>query len=151
MKTFLRNMGYISLGILISIAVTSFLPQTIKAVTAQLSTTTMLPMQDINTLMNEFPKSEKLKTTPLPYALPAINIHNNGNPSQMDMNGDGLLDMVYSYYNGNHGNQYVLLNTGSGFEMVYSCRKTTDYGPYSQIKGVYYQGDCADPNHPYTL
>jgi hypothetical protein len=150
-------MAYISLGIILSVATMTVLPQTIKSVTAQLSTPTVLPLQEINEYGKKLPKYEKIKTTPVSYALPAINIYqNNGQPTQMDMNGDGLLDIVFanagydsSYGSGLVGTQYVLLNTGSGFEISYFCKKdfkTKWMGTHAELDFTYYQGECADTN-----
>lgn len=90
----------------------------------------------------------------LEYALPAVNQFNYVNigsyyyysPVHMDMNGDGLLDMVYSKvdYGGyppvpTKSEQYVMLNTGSAFDLVYVCY-------YYSTSNPKYQGDCADPS-----
>lgn len=84
------------------------------------------------------------------YALPMGNINNNSakftKPSQMDMNADGLIDLIYSgtvlpEYNLTQDStaagyiQYVMLNTGNGFRLVYACKQ----GPPT----YHYQGDCA--------
>lgn len=157
MKTFLRNLAYISLGILLSILASTVLPHTIKSVTAQLSTRMILPLQDMYTYTKQLPKYEKLKASPVPYALPAINIsQNNGQPIQMDMNGDGLLDIVYAGVGSAQGvgqiaNQYVLLNTGSGFEIAYICQKDYRYVPNRhppEVDQIFYRGHCADTNFP---
>jgi hypothetical protein len=159
MKTFLRNMAYISLGVILSVVTAAILPQTIKAVTAQLSTTRVMPLQDMRAYINQSPKYEKLKTTPVSYALPAININqNNGQPIQTDMNGDGLSDIVYATTTNVSdaggllvGTQYVLLNTGSGFEIAYFCQKDFRYVPNVypyQVDQIFYRGHCADTNFP---
>ncbi|MGE3340616.1 MAG: hypothetical protein AB7J46_01555 [Candidatus Altimarinota bacterium] len=59
-------------------------------------------------------------------------------PLLQDINGDGLPDMIYSYDNKNYAglnylHQYVMLNNGKGFDLVYSCYRNN--GTYT--------GDCA--------
>lgn len=93
----------------------------------------------------------------VPYAMPweAAYAYVQGQkvPTLIDMNGDGLTDMVFSdgavsvmggagVVNFKSGQQWVALNVGDGYELVYYCKITTDYngGQY----GVYnYYGDCA--------
>jgi hypothetical protein len=82
----------------------------------------------------------------VPYGLPPVHLFSSGYnnslmPIVMDINGDGLSDLVYSqmpeyYLDRYNGKQYVLLNTGSGFEKAYYCR-------YSANGATQYSGDCA--------
>jgi hypothetical protein len=63
-------------------------------------------------------------------------------PVYVDMNGDGLVDVLYSYYNlpaSGYGTwrQYLLYNTGSGFEVAWKC--VMEGGLNSK-----FYGDCAD-------
>lgn len=86
--------------------------------------------------------------TSVDYALPMMEIHDKSqwwsiSPLQMDLNADGLSDFVYSTVYSNQ-TQYVMLNTGNGFRMVYVCK----YTPQNTNPQVYqasygYQGDCA--------
>jgi hypothetical protein len=43
-------------------------------------------------------------------------------PVMGDVNGDGILDMLYSYNWDRTWYQFVALGTGSGFTVVYSCK-----------------------------
>jgi hypothetical protein len=79
------------------------------------------------------------------------NIMNGGgvqyerNPVYMDLNGDSMTDVLFSYYSpGNYGSwqQYLLLNTGSGFQVAWKCVMAG--GQNSK-----FYGDCADPNSLY--
>jgi hypothetical protein len=82
----------------------------------------------------------------VPYSLPEIHLASymsspGGSgfaPDIMEVNGDGLFDLVFSvlpgYNIGSEFKQYVLLNTGIGFEVAYYCRAS----------GGSYEGDCAD-------
>jgi hypothetical protein len=54
----------------------------------------------------------------------------------IDLNGDGLVDYIYSYRSQNQvpaSRDCVNLNTGTGWENVYRCAKS----------GATYYGDCA--------
>ena len=63
----------------------------------------------------------------MPYALPKTQIHidhgsgNQESPVNMDINGDGLLDLVFSLTAGASTKQYVALNRGGKYELVYTC------------------------------
>lgn len=62
-------------------------------------------------------------------------------PIQMDVNGDGLSDLVFSSVS-NQYLQYIYTNTGGQFEQTYYCNQT-----YNAIDNInYFYGDCADPN-----
>jgi hypothetical protein len=78
-------------------------------------------------------------------------------PYVVDINGDGLLDVMYSSYReplyrrgGNiHGQLDQYINIGSprgGFARVFSCTQRA-YGSPGPIYYLY-SGDCADTNHP---
>ena len=63
-----------------------------------------------------------------------------------DINGDGLLDFIYSnHYNESNNSQEaqirdcVMLNNGRGFEIVYRCVATKN-----STAGMTFYGDCAD-------
>ncbi|MGE3340617.1 MAG: hypothetical protein AB7J46_01560 [Candidatus Altimarinota bacterium] len=159
MKSLLKNFSILFLGVSLTLFSVYLLPSTIKSVTAQLSTTTVLPFQDIYATINQYPKYQNIKNAAVPYGLPAITLNTPSNnfaaPFQIDMNGDGLLDIVYSsigngsYGAGTIGTQFVLINNGSGFEIGYSCKrdyKTTSYSSAGSqfLDYIYYQGTCAD-------
>jgi hypothetical protein len=98
------------------------------------------------------PRSKSLVSGDVNFEFPFINyfhVANHGNipfimPTQMDINGDGLSDFVYSVvavpYAVNE--QYILLNSSNGYELAYYCSITPDSG------GSIYLGHCADPNNP---
>lgn len=81
-----------------------------------------------------------------PYALPGMDMYTMADggyfdPINMDINGDGLTDMVVSnYYNMNDFRQAVMLSTGTGYNLDYVCIRQWD-GASGQYK---YWGDCAD-------
>jgi hypothetical protein len=99
------------------------------------------------------------KATNLPrFSLPEINlyqyINNTEMPVQMDVNGDGLFDFVYSSYWENSSppgsypyahllRQYIMLNTGSNFQLAYVCKHVVEYWSSGQIRYNDYYGDCA--------
>ncbi len=60
----------------------------------------------------------------------------------LEINGDGLVDHVYYYNRISDNKAYVdactMLNTGSGWEIVYKCVTTAQDGVFT------YYGDCAD-------
>ncbi|HMQ01736.1 MAG TPA: VCBS repeat-containing protein [Candidatus Doudnabacteria bacterium] len=65
-----------------------------------------------------------------------------------DINGDGLPDYVYTYYNkisSNYTNSgCVYLNTGNGWEKVFACwSKVEIHGTTGNIISQRYIGDCA--------
>lgn len=82
----------------------------------------------------------------LTYPLPivslhgsAINAHSGGHetiPITIDVNGDGLVDLVMSENNKQTGawQQYVYLNNGNGWDQVYECNKADFSSPWT--------GDC---------
>jgi hypothetical protein len=147
MKSFLKNLSLISLGALISASILIILPQQIRAVTANLNPQAIVPLINENELFTQLPRSSQKIKHAIPFALPDLSIHTFMNyksaPLQMDINGDGLIDIVYSY--SPHiliSTQYVLLNNGNGFENGYLCKKSPDVLGFPS-----YQGDCADPNH----
>lgn len=143
MKSFLKNLCLVFLGVVISVATTSFLPAQIRAVTASLSTTTIKPLDAPSASLSQFPESSRILETVTPFALPAIPMHNNGYPIQIDMNGDGLLDLVYSTVYTSGASQYVLLNNGQGFDAAYLCNKSF---VATRTPQHVYRGHCADPN-----
>ena len=57
----------------------------------------------------------------------------------IDINGDGLIDVLYHYYHKHTSrrNYEVYLNNGNGFDRTYYC----------YYDGTY-TGDCADPDKP---
>ncbi len=94
------------------------------------------------------------------YALPFENffayIDNRRVPTLIDVNGDGLTDMIYSFvyvagdwgntsYGERSGTQWVVLNVGDGYELVYFCNiENQKDGNNQKIYGSYeYKGDCA--------
>ena len=96
-----------------------------------------------------------MRSTSANYALPQEEIyqsvqyhtgtsHIKWAPIQMDLNSDGLQDLVYSRYQENYyplgGHQYVMLNNGNGFELVYGCIMTR----VDLVQAIKYKGDCAD-------
>jgi len=78
-------------------------------------------MQDFYGELSTTSNTSSTKDTDVPNALPKANFHSNYMPMLIDMNGDGLTDMVYSRYISAETYQYVLLNTGDGFEFAYTC------------------------------
>jgi len=81
------------------------------------------------------------------YALVAL-MENSYSPSSsimytyktiVDINGDGLNDILYHVYN---YNQFAVFlnNGGMGFDIVYRCRR--------HQSPLLYEGDCADPDRP---
>lgn len=91
------------------------------------------------------------------YTLPFENffsfIDNKRVPTLIDVNGDGLTDMIYSYVyvwgeesiGQRDGTQWVVLNVGDGYELVYYCKVANQRNASNQIiNGAYeYWGDCA--------
>jgi hypothetical protein len=92
---------------------------------------------------NSFPAGGRVPGT-VDFALPFMEfttVIQDGNnrrhsPLFVDVNGDGLIDMLYSrmLYDGLSATQFVALNTGSGWEYVYVCRRNSQ---------GYYYGDCS--------
>lgn len=78
-------------------------------------------------------------------------------PVFQDINGDGLADLIYSgpqrrYGASSQANnlQYVLINNGNGFDLVYFCKASGVYdGPGGALRITSAIGDCADPNFAY--
>jgi hypothetical protein len=80
-------------------------------------------------------------------------------PVFTDINGDGLVDMLFSsttdtfIQSGSSTissigmQQYIALNNGKHFELVYKCR----YGSDSQGSSYKYYGDCADTTASQTV
>jgi hypothetical protein len=143
MKSFLNNLSLVTLGILISAITMTYLPSQIRAVTASLSTTVIKPYDSPTAAIAQFPESRSLLTTAIPFSLPATTLHNNGLPMQMDMNGDGLMDFIFSHIYTSGSSQYVLLNNGQGFDTAYICNRKYD----TNTRLTTYRGHCADPNN----
>lgn len=79
------------------------------------------------------------------YELPLTQLHSSAVnqqggydsvPLTVDVNGDGLTDLMFSQYNRIDGNwqQYVYLNNGNGWDKVYECERATTVSPWI--------GDC---------
>lgn len=99
-------------------------------------------MENLMTELSETSSTSTTAVTDAEFALPWVRFtsSDNGDPVLIDMNGDGLTDVVYSKPAA-ETLQYVLLNTGDGFEVAYSCYYSDDYGtPYQYT----YRGTCAD-------
>jgi hypothetical protein len=115
--------------------------------------------------MGTIPMNSRLgtayKTHPIPYALPravfaqtyAVGGGYAYSPSYVDINGDGLVDMMYSAPSGldNSSNsvswfQMVALNNGEGFDVVYTCmeRRIQEGSPTYPTYRMEYQGDCVE-------
>ena len=110
----------------------------------------------------QFNNSQYMATLPhslnrkadVPFALPSGNIFsepeaNRYGPVIIDMNGDGLSDLVYSFGDTDLYSQAVALNTGDGFNLVYYCAHYVVLNPdgtAQMLNGknvVHYFGDCA--------
>jgi hypothetical protein len=148
MPSFFTRIGNITLGILITLSILH-LPKYILPATATVSSEAIFSLINEEQLLEGEISSRFQNKTAAPYALPnheiRVEFKNNGvGPSQMDINGDGLSDLIFSStYAYNNRFQYVLLNNGQGFEKAYVCRfHRNDYEPDT------YTGDCADPNNP---
>jgi hypothetical protein len=131
---------------------------------AQSSLSQYLTPEAFQTQMNQTQSNSLNTTSKIPYALPYdINMYNivgsmyNGNsieaslmsnqitttPLFQDINGDGLADLIYSgpekivgdYTFNQNRNQYVLLNNGEGFDLVYFCKR--------ELISARFTGDCA--------
>src|SRR5690606_35816647 len=79
------------------------------------------------------------------YALPRLPLYppNSGLPLTIDINADGLIDFVYSYVldgADKRERQYVILNTGNGFELAYICDHQFTYSTNTHV----FKGDCAN-------
>lgn len=91
----------------------------------------------------------------VPFALPFGSIfsepaQNQYGPVIIDMNGDGLSDLVYSF-GGEYFTQAVALNTGDGFDLIYYCARYAVFNEAGQVQLdgngqniVHYYGDCAE-------
>lgn len=150
MKLFLRTTSTLVLGMALLLAFQYVPFQEIFPAMAQ--TTRILKGPNSYPFKSTYltPTSNTAATTLPEYALPAVNYFTftvNGSssyylPITVDVNADGLLDSIYSKvvqdYNGtvSQADQYVLLNTGSGYNLVYICRKDDSSNPI-------YKGDCA--------
>lgn len=160
MKNFLKALSLISLGALLTLTLlaTPFSREALAQISAQFIKPLPIAQQG-NQDYNTLPES----TEELEYAIPTdvnlynivgskhqnLNIHDalylnyiKTSPLIQDINGDGLNDMVYSYsFNGhsayegaiNVSNQYIMLNNGRGYDLVYKCNRN----------GNQYTGDCA--------
>lgn len=58
--------------------------------------------------------------------------------SFVDLNGDGLVDFIYSHHWSSGRYSCVALNNGSGWDIVHNCRMTYSSGIWT------FYGDCAD-------
>jgi hypothetical protein len=150
MKSLLKASSYIALGMALLIGLQS-IPYTAD-VLAQITSQFVKPVnlgQQANPQSNNQPENSQQ----IDYAIPTdVNIFNplgsrylydtldqsisrgyiKPSPVIQDLNGDGLADMIYSYNNGNV-KQYVMLNNGHGYDLVYSC----------EYSGGTWTGDCA--------
>ncbi|MDP2691886.1 MAG: hypothetical protein Q8O95_05820 [bacterium] len=149
MNNFLKTVGIIFLSVATTLILQSnwlskLLP--IDNTFAQNSANIIKSAEDMNQWWNTQPVLAN-KIDYLPYALPKEEIFSftyNGKtgPIIIDMNGDGLSDLVYSERGGQNGldvTQYVLLNTGEGFERVYSCKENYNNTNFTYTR----QGACA--------
>jgi len=82
-------------------------------------------------------------------------------PVSIDINGDGLLDLVYSKaeiaFQSSGGNQdivrwrgveqYIVLRRADGFELAYKCRQNMNYLGSGNNYEYRYYGDCADTSY----
>lgn len=150
MKHFLKNTLAIFTGMALVLAF-QYVPFQ-EIFPAQAQTTRILEGPNAYPFKSTYltPSSNTAASTLPDYALPAVNYFSfiaNGSssyylPLSVDVNADGLLDSIYSKivqdYNGtvNQADQYVLLNTGNGYNLVYICRKDDSLNPI-------YKGDCA--------
>ena len=91
----------------------------------------------------------------VPYRQPAY----TDMPVSIDINGDGLLDLVYSKadfsINTNGGGyetvwggvtQYIILRRANGFELAYKCKQVSEPVGTNGSQRWYY-GDCADMSY----
>jgi hypothetical protein len=140
MNHFIRNIALITIGVIINVAAFQFFPSTVNMVTAALSTKIIEPLDDPWAMTYKNPSSNKKQTAAVPFALPKVNLHNNNDPIQTDINGDGLTDIVLSTANTGNALQYVLLNNGTGYEIAYMCYFIRDNSTGIDT----YKGDCAD-------
>ena len=138
MKTY-KNYFY-SVGLMVSLLVTGagalFAINSQEAKAGYANGDRVQAMQDFHNELNTTENTSETKDTDVPNALPKANFHNNSMPVLLDMNGDGLTDIVYSKYISSETYQYVLLNTGDGFEFAYTC--LWKGSPKT------YRGTCAD-------
>ena len=147
MKRFLVFLFIFVLGIVSTTATVLLYPEIQKALASPTDGwITNQPLENPLNFLLSLPKSSKKKTTPVPYALPGDALGIGGNaPVLQDMNGDGLPDIFFSYGRKDapydNAYQWLLLNTGNGFTMVYGC-----YANGNSTSGQTYSGDCADYN-----
>ena len=130
MKKILPSLIFTILGLSLAISIFSFSEHADRLAQAQTLPNRKLtePGFDILKMIQDSPSSES-KRTSVQYALPQMELMSDNMPLQIDMNGDGLMDMVYSdLLNASacRSNiysyiQFVLLNNGRGFEVAYSC------------------------------
>lgn len=94
---------------------------------------------DIRDELSQTSDKSSSKKSDVLYALPKINLTSNDSyPILIDVNGDGLVDAVYSKP-ATDTLQYVLLNRGNGYEVAYSCYYSDDYDT-----SFTYRGTCAN-------
>lgn len=143
MKSFFKLSGAIAIGMALVLILQSGPAQEITKVKAQTSSRPIAgPGSDGDPFSSTFltPTSTTLNTNLPVYALPRIYLQTSSQPTlsqTIDINADGLLDFVYSYYASSVLNQYVILNTGNGFDLAYVCQDTLSGGVHT------YKGDCA--------
>lgn len=103
------------------------------------------PMEDIMEYLKQTSQRSSRLKREVPYALPMMDIGTQTptgySPESMDINGDGMEDLVLSYSQGQEKYQVVLLNTGEGFEAAYLCGYTNANDSTGQFT---YRGDCAE-------
>lgn len=154
MKKFIAAVLFFSFGIGSTLAL-----QTMKApdglfdmaALAQFQSFTLQAHDSPFSVASQLPRSLNLRKD-TDFAFPYLNFfqvvtYNNNPylmPTQIDINGDGLTDLIYSVTNLQQASptQYILINNGSHYELVYFC------AVYSNSGGPIYQGHCADPNTP---
>jgi hypothetical protein len=141
MKNVFKNLGMFTLCMGIAFGLQHVPFQDVFSVKAQTTTRMIAGPHEYPFISTYLTPVSSTQNTNLPtYALPALTTHNNGQPLTIDVNADGLLDYVYSYYASGTAastKQFVILNTGSGFNLAYIC-------DYTLASGVHtYKGDCA--------
>lgn len=95
------------------------------------------PLQDILSELMASTSSTSFNVD-APFALPKGFTASSEGPILLDMNGDGLTDIIQAGNNSFNGTHFVLLNTGDGFEVAYSCYIDLYANPDT------YQGTCAN-------
>jgi len=145
MKTSWKTIGTLAIGMAFILGIQQVPLQ--KILNAQAQTVRMVAGPDYEMFNSIYltPTSNSPRSPMPEYALPNMvllvdNATQPDGPLQMDVNADGLLDFVYAYYYNSTNpivRQYVVLNTGSGYNLVYVCEKRTESGVTT------YKGDCA--------